>query len=106
MPRSLSNPTHGDDLNYLQTALNALPSAQPALAVDGDFGPLTENRVREYQTSEGLVVDGLVGPQTWGRKPGAACWDAASLKRRGFSCWAATCTTAKARKCCCAASTR
>lgn len=35
------------------------------LDVDGSFGPLTENRTKEYQTEHGLVADGHVGPLTW-----------------------------------------
>lgn len=35
------------------------------LVADGEFGPITETEVREYQGRCGLVVDGVVGPRTW-----------------------------------------
>ena len=36
------------------------------LAVDGKFGPETQNAVREYQQRNNLSVDGIVGPETMG----------------------------------------
>ncbi|CDQ41277.1 C40 family peptidase [Virgibacillus salexigens] len=32
--------------------------------VDGIFGPITEQAVRDYQADQGLQVDGIVGPNT------------------------------------------
>ncbi|WP_437094030.1 peptidoglycan-binding protein [Streptomyces sp. enrichment culture] len=34
--------------------------------VDGIYGPMTERAVKRLQKRSGLVVDGIVGPHTWG----------------------------------------
>lgn len=36
-----------------------------SLVADGIFGPLTDGAVRSFQSSQGLVVDGIVGNVTW-----------------------------------------
>jgi mannan endo-1,4-beta-mannosidase len=57
----------GQDVVLLQTRLNAKPpTALPPLVVDGDFSSLTLQRVKEFQGNNGLLVDGVVGPITWG----------------------------------------
>jgi peptidoglycan hydrolase-like protein with peptidoglycan-binding domain len=47
-----------------QAQLNQYGNA--GLAVDGDFGPATDQATRNFQTFFGLTVDGIVGPQTQG----------------------------------------
>lgn len=55
----------GEAVKGAQVRMN-LRQAAP-IAVDGDFGPLTEQAVREFQLSQGLDNDGIVGPITWRR---------------------------------------
>jgi peptidoglycan hydrolase-like protein with peptidoglycan-binding domain len=55
--------SHGEGVRSVQERLNLL-GATPALAVDGSFGPLTDQAVRFFQASHRLVVDGIVGPET------------------------------------------
>lgn len=35
--------------------------------IDGVFGPVTERAVKAFQSKQRLVVDGIVGPVTWGK---------------------------------------
>jgi len=53
----------GDAVSAAQTLLNWHGAA---IEVDGDFGEQTDGAVRNFQTWNGLVVDGVVGSQTWG----------------------------------------
>ena len=48
--------SRGNDVKLLQEKLN--------LKVDGIFGPLTEKAVKDFQRSNGLEVDGIVGADT------------------------------------------
>lgn len=61
----------GDDVRLVQARLLALGYAQLG-AADGVYGPDTEAAVRAFQADSGLAVDGVVGPQTWGRLEAAA----------------------------------
>ena len=52
----------GPDVEYLQERLVAWDYN---IGVDGNFGPMTASAVRSFQSSNGLTVDGVVGPATW-----------------------------------------
>lgn len=43
--------------------------------IDGDYGQVTRAAVRAFQADYGLVVDGLVGPQTYGTLQAVHCSD-------------------------------
>ena len=36
-------------------------------SIDGIFGNLTEQAVKEWQTANGLVSDGIIGPKSWAK---------------------------------------
>jgi len=62
--RVLRRGARGDDVAGLQRTLVEV-GFDPGPA-DGIFGQRTERAVREFQESQGLAVDGIVGPATWG----------------------------------------
>jgi putative chitinase len=49
----------GPDVIALQKALG--------LSADGDFGPGTEKAVKDFQSTNGLTADGIVGDATWNK---------------------------------------
>jgi peptidoglycan hydrolase-like protein with peptidoglycan-binding domain len=53
------------DVKLLQQSLNTYKNYN--LAVDGIFGPATLGAVKDFQSSNSLVVDGIVGTQTWSK---------------------------------------
>jgi len=54
----------GPSIRQVQERLNHL-GADPQLATDGIFGPLTEAAVIAFQSTQRLTPDGIVGPMTW-----------------------------------------
>lgn len=59
--KTLKIGSKGIDVKKLQEKLNTLGSN---LKVDGDFGKLTKSAVISFQSSKGLVPDGIVGKNT------------------------------------------
>lgn len=59
--------SQGPTVKLLQQALNWAASKLAKLEDDGIFGPLTRGRVCEFQSQHNLDVDGVVGPDTWGK---------------------------------------
>jgi peptidoglycan hydrolase-like protein with peptidoglycan-binding domain len=53
----------GVDVEYIQGAMNSL--GFNAGGADGIFGSGTQKAVQAFQTSNGLVADGIVGPATY-----------------------------------------
>jgi peptidoglycan hydrolase-like protein with peptidoglycan-binding domain len=51
-------------VKHLQLMLNER-GGFPVLVEDGVFGATTETSVKHYQQNENLIVDGIVGKQTW-----------------------------------------
>jgi peptidoglycan hydrolase-like protein with peptidoglycan-binding domain len=58
--RTMRRGTAGADVAELQVYLNTFAGA--GIATDGKFGPGTETAVKAWQLTQGLAVDGVIGP--------------------------------------------
>ena len=58
----VQNGNQGHPIRTLQFLLRARGHN---LAVDGMFGPITQAGVEAFQTSKGMIANGIVSPQTW-----------------------------------------
>lgn len=67
-PPTLRNGSSSADVRRLQRIL-VMIKILGFEGIDGIFGPKTEAAVRSFQEGEGLTVDGVVGPATWGALP-------------------------------------
>jgi hypothetical protein len=57
----------GDLVSFWQSILWADGKLASTASIDGHTGPQTHNATRAWQGSEQIGVDGVVGPQSWGR---------------------------------------
>lgn len=64
MPATIKLGDTGDDVKRIQRVFARNKELGPE-DVDGVFGPQTEQVVKGFQQSNGLVADGVVGPITW-----------------------------------------
>ena len=62
--RILYRGLQGEDVRELQSKLESL--GYDVGPIDGIFGPLTERAVRKFQKDNDLVVEGIVGQDTYG----------------------------------------
>lgn len=59
----LQQGSYGDCVGWIQRRLTLL-GYDPG-PIDCDFGPVTRSTVEAFQRDKGLVIDGIVGPETW-----------------------------------------
>ncbi|MGH3729902.1 MAG: D-Ala-D-Ala carboxypeptidase family metallohydrolase [Micromonosporaceae bacterium] len=62
--RTLKRGMSGGDVTQLQIRVAGWVSYGENLALDGSFGPATENAVKRFQSGYGLAADGIAGPNT------------------------------------------
>lgn len=65
MATNYSQIGYGSSGNDVKTLQQMLKSNGYQLDVDGNFGPKTQEAVKDYQKKNNLAVDGIVGKNTW-----------------------------------------
>jgi len=65
---NLSSGSTGADVQRLQRILVMLMLLDYT-KIDGIFGPVTGRAVKDFQSGNGLIVDGIAGPKTWQALP-------------------------------------
>ncbi|GAB3480009.1 D-Ala-D-Ala carboxypeptidase family metallohydrolase [Amycolatopsis cihanbeyliensis] len=65
--RTLSEGASGSDVRQLQIRVSGYPGYGKAIAIDGAYGPATKAAVTRFQRAYGLGVDGIAGPETFGK---------------------------------------
>jgi hypothetical protein len=83
--------SNGDAVRAVQSQIHGRGDGAAQIAIDGIFGPVTNEVARAFQTLLGLPVDGIVGPQTWNYLVNGyfAAPDPRTAARDVFSAWGA-----------------
>ena len=55
----------GEGVQLLQMALAMLGYYIGVTGIDGEFGPATEEALKQFQKAQGILTDGIAGTQTW-----------------------------------------
>lgn len=82
MATTVKKGSTGSDVLTLQ---NMLRQQGYDIAADGIFGSATQSAVQQYQRSQGLAVDGIVGTNTWGALYGTGSGSSSSSASSGGS---------------------
>ena len=69
MPATIGPGSTGEDVKRLQRVLARHLLWNPFGPINGVFDATLESSVKSFQQSNGLTVDGVVGPTTWARLP-------------------------------------
>ena len=82
--------SNGDAVRAVQSQIHGR-GAGAQIAIDGIFGPATNDAVRAFQALLGLQVDGIVGQQTWNHLVNGylAAPDPQAAAQDVFSAWEA-----------------
>jgi peptidoglycan hydrolase-like protein with peptidoglycan-binding domain len=83
--------SNGDAVRAVESQIHSRGDGANQIAVDGIFGPVTNDAVRAFQTLLGLSVDGIVGQQTWNHLVNGylAAPDSQTAAQDVFSAWEA-----------------
>jgi peptidoglycan hydrolase-like protein with peptidoglycan-binding domain len=69
MPETIELGSTGEDVKRLQRVFARSVQINIDSPITGEFDAELDTAVRGFQEGAGLVVDGVVGPQTWGALP-------------------------------------
>ena len=83
--------SNGDAVSAVQSQIHSRGDGANQITIDGTFSPVTNDAVRAFQTLAGLLVDGIVGPQTWNHLVNGylAAPDPRTAAQDVFSAWQA-----------------